>query len=75
MHDTSSRPDHRPNPSGHQSEQEQSEQPTSGPLSRSDPEPPRTTGRPPIWLIIIAMLLLAAVIVLHVTGAVGPGSH
>ena len=75
MHEASNRPDHRPTPSGHQGEQEQSEQPVPGLLSQSDPEPARTSGRPPLWLMILVVLLLAAVIVLHLSGAVGPGSH
>ena len=75
MHETSNRPDHRPTKSGHRGEQQHREQPTPGVLSQSDPEPARTTGRPPIWLMIIVVLLLAGVIVLHLTGVVGPGSH
>lgn len=50
------------------------EQRTPGQLSQSDPEPERATRRPPIWLVVI-VLLIAAVIVLHLTGVAGPGSH
>jgi hypothetical protein len=41
-------------------------------LSQSDPEPARSTRRPPIWLIVV-VLLLAGIIVMHLAG-VGP-SH
>ena len=75
MHEASNRPDHRRTPSGHQGEHEPWDQPTPGLLSQSDPESAHATGRPPIWLMIIVVLLLAGVIVLHLTGVVGPGSH
>jgi hypothetical protein len=50
----------------------QQEPPTPGLLSQSDPQPERPTRRPPIWLIVI-VLLVAGVILMHVAG-VGP-SH
>lgn len=75
MHEAPHPQDIGQHPTGPQGGQEEWEQPTPGLLSQSDPEPGRTTGRPPIWLIMIVALLIAAVIVLHLSGAVGPGSH
>ncbi len=46
-----------------------------GVLSESDPEPKRSTGRPPIWLIIIGVLLVCGLVALHLAGVFGPGSH
>ena len=43
-------------------------------LSHSDPSPDSSTG-PPIWLIIIGVLVLAAFVLLHATGVLGPGMH
>ena len=40
-------------------------------LSDNDPEPARRT-RPPAWLLAAAVIVLA-VLVLHLTGVVGPG--
>jgi hypothetical protein len=74
MHQPPHRHDPSPQPSGHQGGQQQ-EEATPGLLSQSDPDPGPRTGRPPIWLIVIVVLILAAMIVLHLTGAVGPGSH
>jgi hypothetical protein len=54
---------------------QQPEQHRHGLLSHSDPEPERSKGRAPIWLIIIVVLLVTGFVVLHLTGAVGPGSH
>ncbi len=54
---------------------EQREQHTPGALSQSDPEPKPSTGRVPIWLIVIIVLLVTGFVVLHLTGVVGPGSH
>jgi hypothetical protein len=55
--------------------QERQEHPRPGLLSRSDPEPERPTGRVPIWLIVIIVLLVAGFVVLHLTGVAGPGMH
>jgi hypothetical protein len=43
-------------------------------LSQSDPEPDNS-GRPPLLLVIGIVLLVAAFVVLHLTGVLGPGSH
>jgi hypothetical protein len=75
MHQPPHRHDPGPPPGGHEGGQQQREEPAPGLLSQSDPGPGPRTGRPPIWLILIVVLLLAAMIVLHLTGAVGPGSH
>jgi hypothetical protein len=45
-----------------------------GRLSESDPEPDNS-GRPPVLLVIGIVLLVAAFVVLHLTGVLGPGSH
>ena len=45
-------------------------------LSHSDPPSNARAGnRPPIVLIVIVVLLITGVVVLHLTGVVGPGSH
>jgi hypothetical protein len=54
---------------------EQRGHPGQGLLSQSDPEPERSAGRPPIWLIIIFVALVGGFVVLHLTGVFGPGSH
>lgn len=65
-------PGHQPrrHSGGHHGPQQQREQPTPGLLSQSDPDPARPTRRPPIWLIVI-VLLLVGFIALHLAG----GSH
>jgi hypothetical protein len=67
-------PYHQPraHPAGHEPPREQRDEDRSGLLSQSDPEPARSTRRPPLWLIVV-VLLLAGIIVMHVAG-VGP-SH
>ena len=40
-------------------------------LSEHDPEPTRRSG-PPIWLVASIALVVALVIVLHLTGVIGP---
>ena len=64
-------PGHRPRPHspGHQPPP-QRQRHTPGPLSQSDPEPGRPARRPPIWLIVIVVLLVGF-IALHLAG----GSH
>ena len=54
---------------------EQRGHPGDGPLSQSDPEPEGSIGRPPIWLIIVLVVLVGGFVVLHLTGVLGPGSH
>jgi hypothetical protein len=45
-------------------------------LSQSDPPSDARVGsRPPILPILIVVLLITGVVVLHLTGVVGPGSH
>ena len=51
------------------------EQHGPGLLSQSDPEPERSTGRAPIWLIIVIIALVTGLVALHLTGVVGPGAH
>lgn len=48
---------------------------TPGLLSQSDPEPEASTGRPPLWLVVMIVLLVTGFVVLHLTGVLGPGSH
>ncbi len=47
---------------------------TPGLLSHSDPEP-ASTGRPPLWLVVVIALLVTGFVVLHLTGVFGPGTH
>jgi hypothetical protein len=54
---------------------EQPEQHSPGVLSQSDPEAARSTGRPPIWLTAIIVLLVGGFVVLHLAGVFGPGMH
>lgn len=54
---------------------EQREHPEPGLLSQNDSEPQGSIGRPPIWLIIVFVLLVGGFVVLHLTGVVGPSSH
>jgi hypothetical protein len=70
MHDAQHEP--RPHPAGHSPPQGGREQGRSGQLSQSDPEPEPFSRRPPIWLIIIALVFIG-IIAMHVVG-VGP-SH
>jgi hypothetical protein len=44
-------------------------------LSEQDPRPGQDRGRPPIVIAAIIVVLVIAVVVLHLTGVVGPGSH
>jgi hypothetical protein len=60
-----------PHPRDHQRPPEHEEQQKPGLLSQSDPEPARSTWRPPVWLIIIGVLLVAFV-VLHLAGGPHP---
>ena len=49
---------------------EQRGHPGDGPLSQSDPEPEGSIGRPPIWLIIVFVVLVGGFVVLRLTGQV-----
>jgi hypothetical protein len=52
------------------------EHPRPGALSKHDPPTHSPTARrPPLLLAIILVLLVSAVVVLHLTGVLGPGSH
>jgi hypothetical protein len=66
-------PGHQPraHSPGHQGPPEQREPHTPGQLSASDPEPERPSRRPPIWLIVI-VLLLVGFIALHLAGGPHP---
>jgi hypothetical protein len=44
-------------------------------LSRGDPTPGASRGRPPVVLMIVIALVLAGFVVLHLTGVMGPGMH
>jgi hypothetical protein len=61
-------PDAKPN---HESERSR-----PGALSEHDPPTDGTTPkRPPLLLGIIVVLVVTAVVVLHLAGVLGPGSH
>jgi hypothetical protein len=40
-------------------------------LSENDPEPARRSG-PPVWLVALVVVVVFVVVVLHLTGVVGP---
>jgi hypothetical protein len=44
-------------------------------LSEKDPVPDPRRGRPPIALLFVIATVVIAVVVLHLTGVIGPGSH
>jgi hypothetical protein len=49
-----------------------------GPRALSEHDPPTdgaATNRPPLPIVIAVVLLVTAVVVLHLTGVLGPGSH
>lgn len=71
-------PDRTPHP--HQThsalDQPAPEHPTPGGLSEHDPATDgRAPNRTPLLLVIVIVLLVTAVVVLHLTGVLGPGSH
>ena len=41
-------------------------------LSEHDPEPTGRSG-PPIWVVAAIVLAVVVVVVLHLTGVIGPG--
>jgi hypothetical protein len=41
-------------------------------LSENDPEPAGRSG-PPVWLVAVIVVVVFALVVLHLTGVVGPG--
>jgi hypothetical protein len=52
------------------------EPPRPGPLSEHDPPTDSgATNRAPLRLVIAVVLIVTAVVVLHLTGVLGPGSH
>ena len=44
-------------------------------LSDNDPAPADRRARPPIALLVVIAMLVLVVVVLHLTGVIGPGSH
>jgi hypothetical protein len=71
-------PEPTPSPDRTQSalDQPAAEHRTPGELSEHDP--PADGGdanRAPLLLVIVVVLLVTAVVVLHLTGVLGPGSH
>ena len=52
------------------------EHPQPGALSKHDaPTDSATTRRPSLLLVVIVVLAVTALVVLHLTGVLGPGSH
>lgn len=46
------------------------------PLSQHDPPPdPATRNRAPLLVIVIVLVVVTGLVVLHLTGVVGAGSH
>jgi antibiotic biosynthesis monooxygenase (ABM) superfamily enzyme len=41
-------------------------------LSENDPEPAGRSG-PPVWFVALIVVVVFALVVLHLTGVVGPG--
>jgi hypothetical protein len=41
-------------------------------ISQNDPEPTGRSG-PPVWLVALIAAVVTVVVVLHLTGVVGPG--
>ena len=71
-------PDTTPNPDQAPSALDQPvpEHRRPGGLSEHDPPTDRPpTNRPPLLLVIAIVLVVTAVVVLHLTGVLGPGSH
>jgi hypothetical protein len=71
-------PDTTPNREPTQSAADQPAPGQPGPRALSKHDPPTdsaTTRRPPLLVGIILVLLVTAVVVLHLTGVLGPGSH
>jgi hypothetical protein len=44
-------------------------------LSQSDPPPDTGSNRPPLLLVVGIIVVVIALVVLHLTGVLGPGSH
>ena len=71
-------PDTTPNREPTQSATDQAapEHPQPGALSKHDaPTDSATTRRPSLLLVVIVVLAVTALVVLHLTGVLGPGSH
>jgi hypothetical protein len=71
-------PDTTPNrePTQRAIEQPGPESPRPGVLSEHDPPTDSAAAnRAPLLLVIVVVLLVTAVVVLHLTGVLGPGSH
>jgi hypothetical protein len=43
-------------------------------LSQHDDEEPAGRSGPPVWLVALVVIAVAILVVLHVTGVVGPGA-
>jgi antibiotic biosynthesis monooxygenase (ABM) superfamily enzyme len=41
-------------------------------LSENDPEPAGPSG-PPVWLVALIVVIVFGLVVLHLTGVIGPG--
>jgi hypothetical protein len=44
-------------------------------LSDHDPAPDGRRGRPPLLVAVVIAVVVTAIVVLHLIGVLGPGSH
>lgn len=71
-------PDPTPHPDRTQRARDQPVPDPRGPGGLSEHDPPTdgsATNRAPLLLVIIVVLIVTGVVVLHLTGVLGPGSH
>jgi hypothetical protein len=70
-------PDRTPNlPPAHDAVDPAADRPQPRALSQHDPQTDSAaTNRPPLLIVVIVVLLVSAVVALHLTGVLGPGSH